>query len=259
MKENNLLYHFFVDPMSHGMACLILAYLLAPTQFVKVVYQETKQPYLHIIKQYLAARNFKIFFSGARMYALRQFIAAFAFGISHWLYLFSISCYAISNIVLLVVWQSFVVAVVETVITIYTEMKEIAANKGDLMKRKEAISAIITPIFLRNFIAGSAPVLACEVSKQLAVYAIVKQMGGICTNTVVCILVSIVISTLSIPFDLIATQNCGSAVPMTWIGRLRHIIMVEKKCMVLFNGLGMRIMQIIPYSIAHSLIIFLLD
>jgi len=250
MEKNSLLYHFFLDPLAHGVACLLLAYLLAPTQFVKVVYQETHRPYSVIVKQYLSEKNFKIFFSGAPMYALRQFIAAFAFGISQWIYLFSLKYCTVSHSMGLVVWQSVLVGIVETVITIYTETKEIAANKGGLMKRKGKMADIITPIFLRNVIAGSSPILAREAT---------KGMESLFMNSLVCTLFSILISALSIPFDLVATQNCGSEVPMTWMGRLRHIVVVEKEWGALFNGLGMRIVQIVPYSVAHSLIILCLN
>ncbi len=250
MEYNSLLYRFFLDPLSHGVACFLLAYVLAPTQFVKVVYQETKEPYTTVIRGYLQARNFKIFFSGAHIYALRQFISASSFGFSQWLYLSSLRFCPVSHIALLALWQSLLVGIVETAITLYSETKEIAANKGSLMKRKAEMKDIFMPLLLRNILAGSAPILAYEVT---------KGMEGWVANMVICTLFAIAVSALTMPFDLIATQNCGSTVRMTWIGRLRQTIVVEKQFWSIFNGLIMRILQIVPYSIAHSVVMLLVS
>lgn len=249
MQDNTLLYRFFFDPLAHGIACLIVAYLVAPAQFIKVVYQETGESYTSIITRCIRTRNFKLFFSGAHIYALRQVIAALAFGVSQWLFLCSIDYYPIENFTLLVVWECFLAGMVETLVTVYSEAKEIAANKGNLMKRKEKVVDVFTPILLRNILGGSASILA---------YEFTKDMTGLCINIVVSALLGIAVSALTMPFDLIATQNCGSEVPMTWIGRLKHNIVVEKNFLAIFNGLTMRIVQIVPYSIAHSLVMLFL-
>jgi hypothetical protein len=198
----------------------------------------------------MRARNFKIFFSGAHIYALRQFISASSFGISQWLYLSSLRCCSMTNFIFLTIWQCLLVGITETAITIHSETKEIAANKGALMKRKGEIKDIFTPLLLRNIFAGSAPILAYEVT---------KYMSGILMNIVICTLFAIAVATLTMPFDLIATQNCGSAVRMTWIDRLKQNVIVEKQFHVIFNGLTMRILQIVPYSIAHSLVMLFLS
>ncbi|WP_419241594.1 hypothetical protein [Cardinium endosymbiont of Nabis limbatus] len=249
MQHNTLLYRFFFDPLAHGVTCMVVAYLVAPAQFVKVVYQETGEAYLSIITRCIRTKNFKLFFSGAHIYALRQFIAALAFGVSQWLFLCSTGYYAITNFTLLVIWECFLAGMVETAVTIYSETKEIAANKGALMKRKEKVMDIITPILLRNILSGSACILAYEFTKELS---------GIWVNMMVSTVLGIAVSALTMPFDLIATQNCGSEVPMTWIGRLKHNITAEKNFLVIFNGLTMRIVQIVPYSVAHSLVMLFL-
>lgn len=249
MQQNSLLYRLFLNPLAHGIACMIVAYLVAPTQFVKVIYQETRASYTSIVTKHIRARNFRIFFSGAHIYAFRQFIAALAFGMAQWLYLSSLRCFPLTNFILLVTWQCFLAGIVETVVTVYSEAQEIAANKGTLMKRKAKISDIFTPLLLRNILAGSAAILA---------YEITKNMSGIATNMLVSAILGIAVSALTMPFDLIATQNCGSEVPMTWIGRLKQNIIVEKKFGVIFNGLAMRILQIVPYSVAHSLVMLFL-
>lgn len=249
MQQNSLLYRLFLDPVAHGIACMVVAYLVAPTQFIKVVYQETKESYSAIITKYIHIRNFKIFFSGSHIYALRQFIAAFAFGIAQWLYFLSLNYFPITNFILLVVWQCFLAGGVETVVTVYSEAREITANKGPLMKREAKILDIITPILLRNILACSAAVLG---------YEITKNMTGMGMNILVSSIAGIGVSVLTMPFDLIATQNCGAEIPMTWIGRLKQNVVVEKNFRVIFNGLTMRMIQIIPYSVAHSLVMLLL-
>jgi hypothetical protein len=250
MEKQTLLYSFFLDPLAHGIACSLLAYLLAPTQFLKVVYQETHESYRAILRRYLGAKNVRIFFSGAHIYAWRQFVSAASFGFSQWLYAASLRLMPISQIGLLVLWQSFLVGVVETAITLYSETKEIAANKGALMHREAAMQDIVAPLLIRNVLAGSAPVLA---------YELTKHAEGWIGNTLVCTLCALVVSSLTMPFDLIATQNCGSAVRMTWFGRLKQTVWIEKRFWSIFNGLSMRILQIVPYSIAHSVVMLLLS
>ena len=249
MQHNSLIYRFFIDPLAHGMACMIVAYLVAPAQFVKVVYQETGESYTSIVRRCIRSGNIKLFFSGAHIYALRQVIAALAFGVSQWLFLCSNDYYTITNFTLLVIWECFLAGMVETIVTVYSEAKEIAANKGALMKRKEKVMDIFTPILLRNILSGSACILA---------YEFTKDIDGVWINMMVSTVLGTAVSALTMPFDLIATQNCGSDVPMTWIGRLKHNITVEKKFCTIFNGLTMRILQIVPYSIAHSLVMLLL-
>lgn len=249
MQYNTLLYRFFFDPLAHGVACMIVAYLVAPAQFVKVVFQETGESYTSIITRCIRTKNIKLFFAGAHIYALRQVIAALAFGISQWLFLCSTSYYPIMNFTLLVSWECCLAGIVETVVTVYSEAKEIAANKGPLMKGKEKVIDIFTPILLRN-ILGAAPCILA--------YEFTKDIHGVWMNIVVSTLLGIAASALTMPFDLIATQNCGAEVPMTWIGRLKYNITVEKKFLAIFNGLTMRILQLVPYSVAHSLVMLFL-
>lgn len=250
MEHNTLLYRFFFDPLAHGIACLIVAYLVAPAQFVKVVYQETGQSYTSIVSRYMSAKNFKIFFSGAHIYALRQVISALAFGISQWLFLCSAGYCTLSSFTLLVIWECFLAGMVETLVTVYSEAKEIAANKGKLMKRKEKVMDIFTPILLRNVLSASASILA---------YEFTKDIDGLYINIFISALLGIAVSALTMPFDLIATQNCGTEIPMTWISRFKYNIRVEKKILTIFNGLTMRIIQIVPYSVAHSLVMVFLS
>lgn len=249
MQYNDLFWRFFIDPLAHGVACVIVAYLLAPTQFVKVVYQETGESYTSVIKRYLQAQNFRIFFSGAHIYAFRQLIAAFAFGFSQWLFICLLRYCVLTNFTLLVVWQSFLAGVIETVITVYSETKEIAANKGAFMKRPGAVKDIFTPLLFRNIGVASAVILA---------YEITKGIDSIFISIIISALLGVVATILTMPFDLVATQNCGSAVRMTWLGRLKQNIVVEKKFRVIFNGLTIRILQIVPYTIVHSLVMLFL-
>ena len=249
MQHNTLLYHFFFDPLAHGIVCMIVAYLVAPAQFIKVVHQETGEPYASIINRYIHGGNIKLFFSGAHIYAFRQVIAALSFGLAQWLFLCSINYYPITYFTLLISWECFLAGIVETIVTVYSETKEIAANKGPFIKRKERIMDIFTPVLLRNIISASPCILA---------YALTKHLNGIGINIMVNTLLGIAASALTMPFDLIATQNCGAEVRMTWIGRLKHNIIVEKNFFAIFNGLTMRILQIVPYSIAHGLVMLLL-
>lgn len=240
----------FLSPLVYAMACWLLGYVLAPTQFVKVVHQETGMPYLRIVVQHVAARNFKIFFSGVHVYALRQFISSFAFGIGLWMYNLSLVYLEVSHSVVLFIWKAVLAGFAETAITLFLEKREIAANKGDLVRSEPSIWDIAFPIFLRNFICAMAPIsshiiLTCATFSTLI-------------NALVCLLVSIAFSLLSMPFDLVATINCGSGEYMTCFGRLKHIIWDDKQFASIFSGSLVRVIQNTVYSIAVSLLMCIL-
>ena len=249
--DNDLFFNLLVQPFFHGIVCWLLAYVLAPSQFLKVVHQETKQPYIIILKKYLVGKNYKKFFSGVHVYALRQLISALSFGFAQGVYLYSLSCFPIMCKVCLIHWQCFLIAGIETLVTIHSELKEIVANKGKLMKREGTIGDIITPVFLRNFLVGSTSIVAHEWTKYV--------QGGVWTNMVICTLCAIVLSVLAMPFDCMATQSCGAAVRMTWFYRLKQYIIVEKQWLAIFNGTFMRILQIVVYSLARSLVMICLQ
>ena len=251
MLENDLVYRFFFCPWIYGLACWLLAYVLAPSQFLKVIYQETNEPYLSIIARYISVKNFKIFFSGVHIYAFRQLISSVAFGFAQWLYACSLKYYFNKPFLFLIIWQSFLVAAIETLFTIHSETQEIVANKGELIQRKAAVTDVITPIFLRNFLVSLAPILAFAFTRYI--------QNGLWMNIVVCSCCSIILSLLSMPFDLVATQNCGSAVRMSWIGRLKQIIILDKQFVAMFKGGAMRVFQNVVYSIAIGLLMIVLD
>lgn len=241
---------FFLSPLVYGLVCWLLGYILAPTQFAKVVHQETGAPYLHIIAQYAAARNFKIFFSGAHVYALRQFVSSFAIGIGLWMYNLSLDYLLISDPIVLFLWKAAVVGFAETAITLSLEKREIVANKGDLVRSESSIWDIALPIFLRNSICAMAPISSHIILTHVTFSTFVSML--------VCLLVSIVFSLLSMPFDLAATINCGSSERMTCFGRLKRVIWNDKQFSAIFNGSLVRVIQNTVYSIAISILMCVL-
>lgn len=245
----DILYHLFLDPCAHGIACLLVAYLVVPSQFVKIVYQETGESYGSILSRYLRAGNLSIFFSGAHIFALRQFISAVAFGMAQWLFYCLIAIYPISNVIYLILWQCCLNGIVETIMTVYSEIKEIAANKGHLMQRKESIMDVFVPLLIRNILAGSPAILAYETT---------KHMDGIAVNVTISGIFSIVAAILAMPFDLTATQSCGSMVPMHWVRRLQQNVSIGRGFFSIFSGLTMRIIQLCAFSIIHGLVILFL-
>ena len=241
---------FFLSPLVYGLVCLLLGYILAPTQFVKVVHQETGASYLHIVVQYVASRNFRIFFSGVHVYALRQFVSSFAIGIGLWMYNLSSGYFLIRHPVVLFLWKAVVVGFAETVITLSLEKREIVANKGDLIRSKPSIWDIALPIFLRNSICAMAPISSHIILTYVTFSALVSVL--------VCLLVSTVFSLLSMPFDLVATINCGSGERVTCLGRLKRIIWDDKQFASIFDGSLIRVIQNTAYSIAISLLMCVL-
>ncbi|MDD9139968.1 MAG: hypothetical protein NQ127_03530 [Candidatus Cardinium sp.] len=250
LRGAHLFYRLLLDPFAHAIVCTIIAYLLAPTQFVKVIYQETGQSYGSIIRQYLRSRKFRCFYAGAHMYALRQFVSSFTFGFALWLFQLSVTYYPITHLGLSIGWACCLVGMLETIVTIASEMREITANKGPLMKRKAAYRDIAVPLLLRNILFNIA---------AIAPYEFTKEQDNPFMNMIFGIVFGIVVSVLTMPFDLVITQNCGSETRMTWISRLKQNILIEKKLGVIFNGLTMRMLQVVPYSIAHSMVMLCLE
>ena len=82
-----------------------------------------------------------------------------------------------------------------------TPIKEIVCNKGDLAKSYGTLAEILLPATIRNTIAWVGAALGYELSFRFAL--------TIFDSVIISLLLGMFFGMLSIPFDVIATQNCG--------------------------------------------------
>ena len=240
---SNLLFSVII----FGGGATIMGFILAPSQFLKVIHQETKKSYTSICLQYYKAKNLKVFFRGGAIYGVRQFVTEAAFGISQYIYGNMQHAFGINHLFWAIFWQCALATLFETSMTLFGEVKEIEQNKGELLQQPARITDIIYPVILRNYIAWLAPVLSAEIT--------IRYMNGsVLFNIGFCFLTGLLAAIISLPFDLAATQNCGATTRINTFIRLRKIFFEEKNWCDLFSGFKMRTIQIIGYTILTSLL-----
>ena len=228
-----------------GGSAALVGVIFAPSQFLKVIHQETKESYTRIFKIYHHNGNYKAFFRGAHMYALRQFIINAVFGFSQYLYCKLCGYFFITHLFWIVFLQCFLGGVLETGTTILSEVEEIAKNKGGLMKRPARVTDVLTPLFIRNGITWLAAVLSEELTRKY-------MLGSISLNILLCGITGIIATALSMPFDLVATQSCGAADKMPFLVRMKKTLSEKSGFKHLFSGLKIRVIQNIAYTIVTS-------
>ena len=239
----NLLAQSLYNSLLFGITAAIIAVLISPLQFIKIIRQETLNGYKIIIANAFNQGKLKIFFRGAAPYALLQFISSAAFGFSD--FLSNIILQNNKNLLLAVLIRSLLGGTLETIATISTEVREISRNKGELMKKKGKPSSILLPIWIRNSIFWIASTLSFEIYQYTNITA--------SQSAILAFFLGIIAGIFSIPPDLLATQNCGAEQNMTAIARLNMIIKqngIDKT----FAGTKIRIIQIALFSLTTEYI-----
>ena len=235
-----IVYHGLV----FGVGSAIVAVILSPAQYVKVVKQELVLGYMRIITQSYNSGGLRIFFRGCGPYALMQFVSSFSFGVAE--YLSNIIILSMgSGILLSVTLRAILGGALETVTTVYYEMQEIARNKGDLLLSKVGVSQVFFVIFLRNILFWLAPSLSFELTSHFSL-----SYGEVFLLSCVLGLLAGIITT---PLDVIATKNCGGTGDLSVLFRLRNIVR-QGELEVVFAGAYIRVAQIMIYSIQAAFI-----
>jgi len=228
-----------------GLISAVTAIIISPLQFLKVIKQQVGGYYYIIFKTTVNRSGFSTFFRGAVPYAVMNFLSSMAFGFSEYLsvYILGVTKFPI---LISVIVRSFLGGIIETGFSIKSELSEISKNKGSLIKEKPKIITIAAPILLRNIIFWHGSIIAYEISESFYL--------SIVASSVISFIFGAMFALISIPFDVIATQNCGAKEDRGLIGRLRKILKNRNQ---IFAGNVMRVIQVAIFTLTTVLTLFL--
>ena len=234
----NLVTEVLYESFVFGITAAMIAAFLAPLQFIKIIRQETLGNYRDIVRKAFSQGKFKIFFRGVTPYVILQFVSSAAFGVSN--FVSGIILEYNKGFLIAVLIRSLLGGVLETTATVFTEVREISRNKGELMKSKGRASSIFLPILIRNSIFWLASALSFEIHKRTHIASL--------QSAVLAFLLGVVAAVISIPHDLLATQSCGAESDMGVVARFKKIVQIHGVDKA-FAGIKIRIIQIAMFSL----------
>lgn len=209
-----MLLDFLLVPLVYASFASVVALVIAPVQYLKIVRQETASSYTFILVNTLKKRKaLKIFFSGALPYVAMNFLSNLSFGLSE----------RVSGILLPLHYNVFagifaraiLGGVIETVMTVYPEVREIVRNKGDLAFGKGRLSSVLFPSFLRNSVVWLGTTSSYEIS--------VRAGLGIHESVFLSLVLGLVFGIISVPLDVVVTQSCAAEKELTLLKRVMLI------------------------------------
>lgn len=233
------LYSLIFDGMVFGATSAILALLISPLQYVKIMKQETGKHYLVICRDSYRNYGIAIFFRAAIQYAMLNFVSSASFGISHYFSSKAISQVASFSIALAPVLRSLIGGFMETLLTFQIEIKEINKNKGNNSKNERNFLTIILLVFLRNSLFWLGATSAFELSGH-------AQLPPSYTFWLTFVF-GLVAGVISTPVDALATRICGSQERIGVVKSLYRILRYDRD--IAFAGTFVRIVQIILYTV----------
>ncbi|KYH12838.1 hypothetical protein [Neorickettsia sp. 179522] len=233
-----MLLSFFLVPLVYASFAAVVAFAIAPLQYLKIIRQETASSYSSIF--FCAFEKggaaIGIFFGGAIPYVTMNFLANLSFGFSD----------RISEIVLPVQYgilvgifvRAFLGGAIETLFTIYPEVREIVRNKGDLAVGKGRVLSILFPAFLRNSVAWLGATSSYEISTRLFL--------SLDKSLFLSVVLGLVFGVISIPLDVLVTQNCAAREELPLLRRV--LLVATDSSSKFFLGSTIRILQISIYT-----------
>jgi hypothetical protein len=229
-----------------GSLSCITAIIISPLQFIKIIRQQTGDNYKNIIKANYKKSGIKIFYRGAYPYGQLQFLSSFAFGLSEFICIFFLKQYNLESSFTGILIRSISAGIFETAFTVKAEVQEISKNKGDLMKRKGTITSILEAIFMRNTLFWMASLLSF--------YFIQKIHLTHFAGSLLAFVFGVVFGVITIPLDLVATQNCGDDEIHSVFSRIKKILNANGQYSSMYYGSIARIMIISIFTIITTII-----
>lgn len=227
-----------------GLFSCITAILISPLQFLKIIRQQTGEKYSNIIKSNYKKSGIKLFYRGAYPYGKMQFLSSFAFGMSEFCCIFILRKFSLDTALIAVFIRSISAGIFETTFTAKAEVQEISKNKGELMKKEGEVFSILEAIFLRNVLFWMASLLSFYFIQKANLS---HEIGGL-----IAFIFGVIFAIITIPFDLIATHNCGDEENHSVFSRMKKIIK-EEKYSSMYRGSLMRIILMSIFTIVTTL------
>lgn len=240
-----LLSNLLLSGIFFGVMSAITAAIISPLQFLKIMRQQTGKLYYKIFNEVLEKSGFITFFRGVAPYALMQFLSSLAFGFAEYITLCLLKVEALGIILALLI-RATLGGIIETAFSLYSELKEITRNKGELMQKRASARTVLAPILIRNIIFWFGAVIAYEISAKYCLNLLLSSIIGFLSGAIFAL--------ISLPFDIIATQNCGALEQKSLIRKFKEMLQDHKS--MLSGGL-VRIIQIGIFTLVTVLSISL--
>lgn len=241
---NNHFIPLIKNIFAFGSVAALVAIIVTPLQFLKIMRQQTGWTYSYIFHHEKKLYGPSVFYRALIPYVAMSFLINAAFGISEHFSVKFLHLFLIENTFWGMIFRALAAGLLETIFTIRAEVIEITKNKIDLMKTKGTIISILVPAFLRNTIAW--------LGALLSLYFILKFNISFYNGMIIAFIIGLIISILSLPFDVITTQNCGDIQKLSVIQRMKKIIK-ERGYKGAYAGSLMRIIQITLFTIGTTI------
>ena len=227
------LYKLLQEILWFGGTAALLGVFLSPIQYLKILKQETHTPYSTILSQSIKRKGIKILFCSCIPFAQLNFLINGAFGIAY--YISDIILAENSSAIISAITRAVLGSIIETLLTVNTEVREITRNKLEYMHKKGRVASIVLPGFLRNMIPWFAAAFAHEISIRTDWNGFVLSFA-----------LGLIAGIISTPLDVMVTQSCGAQDNMSMFSRMK-IAVQTKGIESVYAGTAMRILQIVAF------------
>ena len=112
--------------------------------------QQTGEKYSYIIRKYFLKDGIAPFYRGAYPYAKLNLYSSAAFGVSEFFMIAILKKFGFEVTILGTLLRALSAGILETILTVRAEVKEISRNKAEFMKSDGTVRSIIEMIFIRN-------------------------------------------------------------------------------------------------------------
>lgn len=218
-----------------GAISAVISGLISPLQFLKVQRQQTGKSYREIFYTEKKLHGLWVFYRGWIPYSAMNFYSSAAFGISEFLSIKFLAFYDMENTITGILFRIIAAGLLETTVTITSEIKEITRNKINLMEVKGTISSILMPVYLRNTFSW--------VGTLVSMYFICRLVDhfhlSFSHKILIAFICGLISSIVGLPLDVITTQSCGAKEKLSLFKRAQKIIQTNSSA--IFHGSLMRI------------------
>ena len=170
-----------------------------------------------------------------------NFLVNAAFGMSEFFMNMILSPYNLQLTIFGIITRIISASLIETLFTAKAEVQGITRNKGDLMKKNGEVLSILEAIFLRNIINWMGALFS--------VYFIHLFALNYFQGFILSFFLGIIFAILTLPFDIVATHNCGDIEKLSIFQRLKKISLEAGGYHGAYRGSLMRVMMITCYSV----------
>ena len=238
-------YELLKESFTFGTICAIIAVMISPLQFIKIIRQQTGESYAKIVKENYKKHGIAVFYRGAYPYGKLQFLSSFSFGFSEFCCIFFLTKFNLELSFAAIFIRAISAGLFETTLSVKAEMQEISRNKGDLMKQKGTVASILEAIFMRNTLFWMASLVSFYFINKMSLSGLA---GGL-----LAFVLGIIFAVITIPIDLVATHNCGDDEKHSVFSRIKKILTTKGCYSSIYYGSFVRVFQISIFTVVTTI------